>query len=166
MAAGTDTLQETWLSRYPHVFISSPRQNSNLMFNRRIITQARTCELGCVLPPFGGYLSLMAGNQLAWHRLAKERTSKMPKTQPHTPSSSSKMKLYSGHSARHGPRHLGEGSKAFHHEITHLERLYVCSLQHTPVSDDVRVGDTGLFASLDPQVKLPHHPIHLQLNKR
>ncbi|KAG7243245.1 hypothetical protein INR49_011684 [Caranx melampygus] len=34
---------------------------------------------------------------LAWHRLAKERTSKMPSTQPHTPSSSSRMKLYSGH---------------------------------------------------------------------
>lgn len=65
--------------------------------------------LTCVFPDLGGYLSLMAGIQLAWHRLAKERTSKTPNTQPHTPSSSSRMKPYSGHNARHGPRHLKTG---------------------------------------------------------
>lgn len=75
-------------------------------------TCLHTCVLECVLPPLGGYLSLMAGSQLAWHRLAKERTSEMPNTQPHTPSSSSRMKLYSGHNARHGPRHLGEWKDA------------------------------------------------------
>lgn len=65
-----------------------------------------TCVLECAFPPLGGYLSLMAGIQLAWQRLAKERTSRTPSTHPQTPSSSSRMKLYSGHSARHGPRHL------------------------------------------------------------
>lgn len=55
----------------------------------------------------------MAGIQLAWHLLAKERTSKIPSTQPHTPSSSSRMKLYSGHNAKHGPRHLQEGKLTY-----------------------------------------------------
>ncbi len=62
----------------------------------------------CPLAPWGreGYLSLIAGSQVAWHRLAKERTSRIPTAHPHTPSSSSRTKLYSGHKARDAPRHL------------------------------------------------------------
>lgn len=116
--------------------------------------------LTCVFPDLGGYLSLMAGIQLAWHRLEKERTSKTPNTQPHTPSSSSRTKLYSGHSARHGPRHLHPGKyksmiKGFAFKLN--------SLKHTPVSYDVGVRGAGLVTTLSPQVELAYHPIQLHL---
>jgi len=75
----------------------------------------------CPLAPWGreGYLSLIAGSQVAWHRLANERTSRMPTAHPHTPSSSSRTKLYSGHKARDPPRHLKH--KQFY--ISHLPQL-------------------------------------------
>lgn len=107
----------------------------------------------------------MAGIQLAWHRLVNERTSKTPNTQPHTPSSSSRMKLYSGHNARHGPRHLQTGKlKSNIKFFFFLIGFDLDSLKHTPVSDDIRVRGAGFVAPLSPQVELAYHPIQLHLD--
>lgn len=95
-----------WAFMFQHRVSTKKRGLTEFLWEGK--THVFTWVFGCVPFIFGGYLSLMAGIQLAWHRLAKERTSKMPNTQPQTPSSSSKMKLYSGHKARHGPRHLRE----------------------------------------------------------
>lgn len=95
-----------WAFMFQHRVSTKKRGLTDFLWEGK--THVFTWVFGCVPFIFGGYLSLMAGIQLAWHRLAKERTSKMPNTQPQTPSSSSKMKLYSGHKARHGPRHLRE----------------------------------------------------------
>lgn len=106
----------------------------------------------------------MAGIQLAWHRLVNERTSKTPNTQPHTPSSSSRMKLYSGHNARHGPRHLQTGKLKSNIRVVFFIGFDLNSLKHTPVSYDIRVRGAGFVAPLSPQVELAYHPIQLHLD--
>lgn len=158
-----------WAFMFQHRVSTKKRDLTDFLWEGK--THVFTWVFGCVPFIFGGYLSLMAGIQLAWHRLAKERTSKMPNTQPQTPSSSSKMKLYSGHKARHGPRHLREWMKCYWFDTVidkslHISWLSFFSLSHadTPVSYDIWMSSTRLWPTLCPQVKLADHSIQLHLS--